>query len=317
MDILHEIIDAEKRIRQYILKTPVLESKELSKLIEGKVYLKLESEQHTGSFKARGSLNKVLSLTPSARKRGLVTASTGNHALGFARALEIVHCKGDIYLPENASVAKVKTLANYNVSLKFQGSNGLATEMAGKENALKEGKIWVSPYNDLQVMAGQGTIGIELIEQLDHFDYALINVGGGGLIGGTGTYLKEKRPRTKVISCQPVNAPEMAMSIEAGEIVGLTEPLYTIADGCAGGIEEGSITFPVCQHVIDESMLVSEAEIVSAMRFVAHTHHKIIEGAAAVPVACLIKNKEHFKGCTVVIVICGANIDIEKFKTLV
>jgi len=317
MDILQEILTAEKRIRPHILKTPLLESKELSKLIGGKVFLKLESEQYTGSFKARGSLNKVLSLTEDEKKRGLVTASTGNHALGFARALEIAKCKGTIYLPKIASKSKVKSLENYDAELRFHGPSCLSAEMYAKEKAREQNKIWVSPYNDLQIMAGQGTVGFELVEQLDDFDYALINVGGGGLIGGIGTYLKKMRPQTKIISCQPENAPEMAMSLKAGKIMGLEEPLETLSDGSAGGIEEGSITFPVCQSVIDDTILTTEEEIASAMKFIAHTHHKIIEGAAAVAVASLIKNKERFKGSTVVIVICGANIDIEKFKNIV
>lgn len=317
MNILNEILLAEKRIRPNILKTPLIESRELGKLISGKVYLKLENEQYTGSFKARGSLNKILSLSDEEKQRGVITASTGNHALGCARALEIAQANGTIFLPENASRAKVQALSNYTAELKFHGSDSLTTELHAKKVAEEENRVWVSPYNDPQIMGGQGTIGIELLQQLPQFDCALITVGGGGLIGGIGTYLKAHRPETEVIGCQPENSPEMALSVKAGHIVYLDEYIETLSDGSAGGIEDGSITFPICQQVVDDYLLATEEEIAEGIKFVVHKHHKIIEGAAAVTVAALVKNKERFQGKTVVLVMCGANIDIEKLKKII
>ena len=317
MNIYQEILAAEKRIRPHILKTPLIESRNLSELIGGKVYLKLENEQYTGSFKARGSLNKLLSLTEEEKKRGAITASTGNHALGYARALEITGVKGRVYLPENASKAKVAALKKYPVELKFHGMDCLTTELYAKAKAQEHDKVWVSPYNDPQIIGGQGTIGIELIEQLPNFDYALITMGGGGLISGIATYLKKVKPAVKIVGCEPENSPEMTLSLNAGKIVGLEEEMETLSDGSAGGIEAGAITFPICQAVVDETILVEEEEIAAAIKFVAHQHHKIIEGAAGVAVASLIKNKDRFKGSTVVIVICGANISIEKLKKII
>lgn len=314
--ILNEIQLAESRIRPYTLTTPLIESRELSRLIEGKVYLKLESEQYTGSFKARGSLNKVLSLSEVEKAKGVVTASTGNHALGVARALELTGVRGTIFLPETASPAKVKALETYPVELKFHGRDSLATELHAKAIAEREGVIWISPYDDPQIIGGQGTIGRELCDQLEAFDYAFITIGGGGLISGIGTYLKARHPSVQVIGCQPENSPEMTLSLEKGEIVYLEEPLETLSDGSAGGMEEGAITFPICQQVVDRCLLVSEAAIADALRFMVYTHHKIIEGAAAVPIACLQKNAEHFRGSTVVIVLCGANIDGKKLKEI-
>ena len=317
MNIINEIDAAEQRIRPHILKTALLKSKALSQLIDGTVYLKLESEQHTGSFKARGSLNKVLSLTDEEKNLGVVTASTGNHAQGFARALDIVNCKGTVYLPGTAAAVKVKALKKYDVQLEFYGNNSLEAEIQAKKQALATQQIWVSPYNDPQIIGGQGTIAIELIEQLEDFDHLLITVGGGGLISGIGSYIAHKKPNTKIVGCLPENAPEMAMSIKAGKIVQLEEEMETLSEASAGGIEEGSITFPICQKVIDTTILVSEQEIAEAMKLVWNEHGKIIEGAAGVAVASLIKNKAQFKGSTVVIVICGANIDPNKFKTIV
>ncbi len=317
MAILSEILRAEARIRPHILQTPVIESRELSQLIDGKVYLKLENEQYTGSFKARGSLNKILSLTEEEKQRGVITASTGNHALGCASALEIAQARGTIYLPENASKAKVNALSFYDVELQFYGSDSLATELHAKEVAEKEDRIWISPYNDPQIIGGQGTIGIELTRQLPHFDYALVTVGGGGLISGIGTYLKAHRPDTQLIGCQPENSPEMSLSVKAGKIVYLDEYIPTLSDGSAGGIEEGAITFPICQEVVDDYLLATEEEIADGIRFVMHKHHKVIEGAAGVTIGVLKKNKDRFKGQTVVLVMCGGNIDIGKLKKLI
>jgi threonine dehydratase len=317
MNIFKEILAAEKRIRPHILKTPLIESKNLSDLIDGKVYLKLESEQYTGSFKARGSLNKLLSLNEDEKKRETITASTGNHALGYARALEIANVKGTVYLPENASKTKINALKNYRIDIKFHGFDNLAVELYAKKIAEQRNKIWISPYNDLQVIGGQGTIGIELLEQLGDFDYTLITIGGGGLMSGVGTYLKRMNSGTKLVGCQPENSPEMTLSLKAGRIVKIDEVKKTLSDGSAGGIEEGAITFPICQSIVNDTILVSEQEIESAIRFVAYEHHKIIEGAAGVAVASLIKNKDMFNRSTVVIIICGANIDIGKFKTII
>lgn len=317
MNILNEINLAEQRIRPYTLTTPLMESKELGKMIAGKVYLKLENEQYTGSFKARGSMNKILSLNDNEKEKGIVTASTGNHALGVARALEITGTKGTVFLPKNASKAKVAALSNYPADLEFYGTDCLKTELHAKQTAKENGAVWVSPYNDPQIIGGQGTIGVELCQQLEHFDYALVTMGGGGLISGIGTYLNKHRPATKIIGCQPANSPEMTLSLEKGEIVELPEFIDTISDGSAGAMEPDSITFPICQKIVDDCILVSEEEIKAALKFVVHQHKKIVEGSAAVTVASLLKNKEKFKGATVVLVMCGGNIDMEKLKKII
>lgn len=316
-DILAEINQAESRIRPYTLQTPLLHSRELSNIAAGSVYLKMESEQHTGSFKARGSLNKLMALDTEEKEQGIITASTGNHALGVARALEITGIKGTIFLPENAAASKVSALKSYEVNLEFYGKNSLETELFAKQSAHDRGAVWVSPYDDPQVIGGQGTIGIELCKQMENIDNVLICVGGGGLISGIGTYLKAQSPSTRIVGCLPENSPEMALSLEKGSVVHLPEFQETLSDGSAGGLETDAITFPICQQVVDECLLVNENEIAEGIKFMVHTHKKIIEGAAAVPIAVLKKYKERFKGSKTVIVICGGNIDIEKLKKLI
>ena len=315
-DIHNYVLEAHQRIKMHIHKTSLILSHELSEIIKGKVYLKCENEQHTGSFKARGSLNKMLSLTDKERSRGIVTASTGNHALGFARSLEIVGSNGAVYLPAKASEAKIRALSYYPVELVRHNGDSLATELHAKEIAGTNNSIWMSPYNDPMVIAGQGTIGYEICEELDHLNFLLATVGGGGLISGIGSYLKNERKNTKVIGCQPENSPEMTLSLEAGHIVDLPKFIETLSDGSAGGIEPDAITFGICQEVIDECILVSEDEIKEAIRLVFDAHKKIIEGAAGVAVASLIKEAVRFQGSTVVIILCGCNIETAKLLSI-
>ena len=315
MDWRKHIEQAAGRIGPHILHTPVLRSRYLE-AGGGHVYLKLENEQHTGSFKARGALNKVLSMSEAQRRRGLLTASTGNHALGFARALDIAGGRGVICLPENAQPAKVEALRQFDVELVFHGNDCLETELHAKQLAAEQGMAWVSPYNDPAVIAGQGTVGKEILDDLPDVDAVLATVGGGGLISGVASWLKASKPETEVIGCLPENAPEMCLSVQRGERVALDDPPETLSDGSAGGFEPGSITFPICQQKVDDYVLVSEPEIAAAIRWSVEKHHKIIEGAAGVALGAFMKNRERFAGKTVAIVICGGNISLEKLRDL-
>ena len=318
IDEIHaEIAEAENRIRPYILTTPLIESHYLSNIINGKVYLKCENDQYTGSFKARGSLNKVLATPVSLRKKGFVAASTGNHGLGVGRAVQIANAPGQVFLPKSASQAKIKDLSHYPIELKYVDGDPLATEVFAKRMAEQTGRIWLSPYNDKHVIAGQGSIGLELKKQVDKIDFLLATVGGGGLISGIGSFLKTEGSDIQIVGCQPENSPEMTMSLEKGEIIRSFPSKETLSDGSAGGIEEGAITFPLCSKIIDSCILVSESEIRDAIRVVFFHHRKVIEGSAAVAVASLIKEKEVFKGAHVVIVLCGGNIDTSKFLSIV
>lgn len=276
----------------------------------------MESEQYTGSFKARGSLNKLMWLRETNENFFPITASTGNHGLGFARALDLLGIEGRVYLPETAVESKIEAIKTYEVELVFYGDDPYKTEMHAKKLAGKNRKwIYVSPYNDPQVIGGQGTIGIEILEDLNAPDNLLVTVGGGGLISGIATYIKRHLPDIRIVGCQPENSPEMCVSVRAGSYKEI-ESKPTLSDGSAGGFERDSITFDICKNLADEFILVSEDEIKNAIRFMADKHKKLVEGAAAVAVASFIKEADRYSGQKTVIVICGGNISYEDLKLI-
>ncbi len=314
MDLRQRIEAAEKRIRPHVRETPLEYSYPLNKISQCEVYLKLENLQVTGSFKARGALNKILSLKDSTSK--IVTASTGNHGLGVANALSVVKKDGIIYLPKGASAAKVDAIKMRGVPVEFYGDNCEETERYVRKISEANHQIYVSPYNDIDVMAGQGSIGVELLRQLPDMDAVFISVGGGGLIAGIAAYLKAVNPKIEVVGCLPENAPVMFECIKAGKIIEVPEK-PTLSDATAGGIEAGSITFEICQRGIDDYVLVTEDEIAESMRLVLRHHHLIIEGSAGVALAALLRNKEKYKGRKVVVLICGGNVSETVLKKLI
>ncbi len=311
-----EVLAAEERIRPHIRKTYLEYSPFLSNTIEGNVYLKLECMQYTGSFKYRGALNKFLSLSSKDRQGPVITASSGNHGTALAAILQKFGGKGVVFLPENASAAKVKHLRQYGVDLEFFGTDCIMSETLAKETAEKNRQVFISPYNDPQIIGGQGTIALELLSQLETIDTVLVPVGGGGLISGIAGYLKTVDERIHIIGCQPENSAVMFASIKAGKIIAMTSR-PTIADGTAGGIEPGSITFDICQETVDDFITVSENEIRSAMRHMIEQHQLLVEGAAALSVACLLKDKYRFKEKNSVLIISGKKITAEVLKEIV
>lgn len=316
LNLVEETGRAARRIGPHVLRTPLFRSVYLDELNGGEVYLKLESEQYTGSFKARGALNKVLSMSAEEKANGLVTASTGNHAQGFARALAISGDHGMVYLPENAEPSKVEALRHYGVELAFYGDNCLETELHAKQQAADRGMVWVSPYNDPMVIAGQGTIGREILEDLPDVDAVLATIGGGGMMSGVAAWVRAHRPEAQIIGCLPENSPEMYLSAMKGEIVELEDLPDTLSDGSAGGCEPGAVTFDLCCELVDEYILQTETEIADAIRWMVDKHHKIIEGAAGVALGAFMNNAERFRGKKVAIVICGANITTATLKRL-
>jgi len=315
MDFIKEAKEAEKRILNYVRKTPLEYSPFLSKEGKNKTYIKLENLQLTGSFKIRGAINKILSLTIEDRERGVITSSSGNHGAAFAYITDKFDIDGTIYLPKNASKAKITSLRNYGANLKFYGYDCVQTETHARNISLKQGLAFVSPYNDPKIIAGQATIGIELLEQLKDIDVILVPVGGGGLISGIAGYLKSINKNIEVIGCQPINSAIMYESIKQGKIVTI-DSLDTISDGTAGGIEENSITLNFCQKYVDDFILVSELEIKDSIKLMLQHHHMLIEGAAALTVSSYLKNKSKFEDKKVVLVISGAKISLEKLKEI-
>ena len=305
--------EAEARIRPHIRTTPVEFSPHLSQVGDSRVYLKLENIQLTGSFKVRGALNKFLWLGKEERRRGVVTASSGNHGAAVAYVLQKFQCPGKIYLPEGAVPAKVDALRGYGAQVEVQGTDCVEAEALAREEAGRTGRVYVSPYNDAQVVGGQGTVGLELAQQVEGLDAVLVPVGGGGLIAGIAGYLKSLNPAIGITGCQPINSCVMHESVKAGKILPLpSEP--TLSDGTAGGVEAGAITFDLCRQLVDDYVLVSEEEIKAALRLVLARHHMLIEGSAALSVAAFLKTKERFRNKTVVLVLSGARLGLDDLR---
>lgn len=314
MNVHDEVVAAEARIRPYVRQTPLERAFDLSDAAQ--VFLKLENLQATGSFKLRGALNKLLTLDEAERRRGLVTASTGNHGLAVAHALETLGLRGSIYLPETASPQKVAMLRRYDVDLTFHGHDGVEAEREARRVSEAEGRVYVSPYNDPRVVAGQGTIGVEVLRELAGVECVMASVGGGGLIAGLGGYLKTVRKNVEIIGCLPRHSPVMYESIRAGRVVE-TPVQPTLSDGTAGGIEADAITFDLCRQVVDDWVLVEEDAIRQAMRLVFEQHRLVVEGSAGVTVAAFLQRQDRLRGKTVALILCGGNIDVDTFRTVV
>ena len=310
-----KVIEAADRIRPVVVETPVEPIDGLAPNIETEVFFKLENLQSTGSFKLRGASNKILSLSPVEAARGVIAASNGNHGLGVAAAAKAAGIAAEVYVSNHVSPSKVRRIEEYGSHIKRIGDDPLEAELAARAAASQQGKVFISPYNDIQVMAGQGTIAVELLRQLPPMDAIFVAVGGGGLIGGIGAYLKYASPHTEVVGCWPDNSPVLYESIKAGRILDVAEQ-PTLSESTAGGLEPGSVTLEICSRVIDSSVLVSEAEILEAMRRVRALKGWTIEGAAAVAVAAFLKNAGRYKGKRVAVVICGANVSEKVLSAL-
>jgi len=314
---IHELArDAQPRICPHIRRTPLEPAADLGRENGGRVFFKLESVQHTGSFKVRGALNRLLALDENERKAGVVTASSGNHGLATAFGMDRLGIEGTIYLPENASPLKVRMLEDLGARVRFHGADCDQTEAHARRQAEKTGRVYISPYNDPLVIGGQGTIGLEILEQLPTVDCILASVGGGGLISGIAGVVKAVAKKVTVVGCLPENSPAMAVSVRAGRI--LDVPMQaTLSDGTAGGIEPDAVTFDACRTLVDDWQLVTEAEIRRAMVRVFQNHRLVIEGAAAVAVAGFLKMASRLKGMSVAVVICGRNIDANLFTRII
>lgn len=309
------ILAAEARLRGLARVTPLDYSLGLSRLTGAHVYFKLEHLQHTGSFKLRGAGNKILSLAPEQLRQGVVAASTGNHGLGVCYAARQAGARATIYLPNDVAAAKLTMMKELGGQPVLIAGDCLAAELQARAAAEASAQVFISPYNDWEVIAGQGTIGAELERQLAHIDAVFIAVGGGGLIAGMATYLKAVSPHTRIVGCWPEGARALYESLRAGRIVEVPEA-PTISESTAGGVEPGAITFPLCQQLIDECVLVSEREIRAALRLIIEHERWIVEGAAGVAVAALLKEGAQYAAQNVVVLLCGRNIAAEKLQSI-
>lgn len=305
-----------KRIESGVITTPLHHSTALSTQTGVTVLLKCEHLQNTGSFKLRGALNKLSRLAEEQDAREVIASSSGNHGLATALSASILGFKATIYVPETASPMKVNAIEALGAQVIKIPGEPLLAEIAAREASEASNIILVSPYNDLDVVTGQGTIALELLQQCPDLDGVLVSVGGGGLISGIGTYMKAVNPSVEVIGAWPKIACTLHDCLEAGEIISVDEE-PTLSDGTAGGVEEGAVTFPIAQKVIDTKILVSEQDIASAMRLIADTERWIIEGAAGVAVAALIQEASRYQGKKIAVVLCGRNIALEKYLSAV
>lgn len=312
--LTEKIADAQSRVGTHVRETPIENSAHFRRITGCETLFKLENLQHTGSFKVRGALNKVLSLTEEEWERGVVAASSGNHGLAVAWTTSKLGIGCTVFVPEDASETKVAAMREYGAEVHFHGDDAAVSEARAREVADEAGLVYISPYNDSEVVAGQGTIGVELTRQLDGLDAIFVPVGGGGLISGIAGYLKGiAGGGVQVYGCQPENSAVMHESVEAGRVLDLSSKL-TLSDGTAGGLEPGTITFGPCRDWVDEWVLVSEEEIKEAMNLFMDAHHLMIEGAAGVSVAALLKRQEELRGRKVAVVVCGANISLATLK---
>jgi threonine dehydratase len=305
---LHDFMVARNRIAPYIQHTPLRHSKFLSRLSGADVWLKLESLQPTGSFKVRGALNKLMILSEAEKSKGVVTASAGNHGLGLAYAGETLGFAGvTIFIPQTAPKAKVEKLQRYTVTLHQTGQSYEEAHQAAESFATQTGAQYLSAYDDVDVVMGQGTCGLEILLDLPRADVILVPTGGGGLLSGIALVAKAINPLIKIIGVQPEASPSAKLSLEQRRPLDPYDHEPTIADGLAGGF--GAIPFYLASTLVEQILLYSEADIRQAVFTLVHQEQLIVEASGAIAIAPLWQNPALFEGQTVVCVLTGANID--------
>ncbi len=305
-DLLPLIDEAAARVYSVVKETPLVRlAGALPAGPAGDVYAKLEQLQHTGSFKLRGATNKLMSLSPAQAAAGVITSSTGNHGLGVATAAKHLGIDAEVFLSEQVTELKREKIRERGARVRIVGSDPLAAEVAARAAARASGRTYVSPYNDPHVVAGQGTVAVELLRQLPDLEAIFIATGGGGLISGIGSHLRHAAPRAEVIGCWPANSSVLYQCLEAGRIFDAPE-LPTLSESTAGGVEENSITFDLCREVMHRGVLVTEEEILAAMRW-GHRQGWAMEGAGGVALAAYFKEAGRYADKRCVVLICGGN----------
>jgi len=301
-------------INKYIHKTPIVSSSSLNKIYNSNIFFKLELFQKTGSFKTRGAINKLLKLSDLERDKGVITISAGNHAQAISWACSQFNIKSKIVMPFDASPSKVEATKSYGGEVILTKNN-----MMDECNDIKEreGLTFVHPFDDIDIILGQGTIGVEIIEKLNNIDYAFISIGGGGLISGIACVLKSINPKIKIIGVEPINSNVMTKSISSNKPETFdTNINKTLADGLAAPFA-GNLTFEFVKKYVDEIINVSENEMIESMRVIIERLKVIPEAAASACFVPILKNKLSIKtNANSIIVLCGGNIDLDKLKKL-
>ena len=312
VDVPAEVRAAEERARPHLLTTPVVPALGLSAELGSPVVLKCENLQHTGSFKARGAVSKVLSLTREELDRGIVTASTGNHGAAVAYAGSIVDVAPLVVVPKGANPSKLTAIERLGGRIEVIGTDSVESELGARRLADERGLTFVSPYNDPAIIGGQGTLGLELLEQVAELATVFVAVGGGGLASGVAGIVRALSPSTRIVGCSPANSAVMYHSLRGGEILDLpSEP--TLSDGTAGGVEPGAITFDILAELLDDFVTVGEDDIRRAFLDLIEIEHMLVEGSAAMAYAAARTHARATEGTTAVI-LCGGNVGTEKLR---
>ncbi len=316
-----DIAAAARRIEPHVRRTGLFVSAAMSERTGATVAVKAEHEQHTGSFKLRGATNVVHQLDETQLAHGIVTASSGNHGIATATAAATRNTPCTIYLPAGASPSKIDAIRRLGAHIvTVDSTDAIDAEAAARSHAGAGGLLYVPPYNDADVIAGQGTVGAEILADaraagLTTIDAVVVAVGGGGLISGVATWFKAHSPHTRVIGASPANDQAMRASIAQGRIV--TSPSSpTYSDGTAGGIETDAITFDHCRRLVDDWPEVSELDIARAVADMIDDHHVVVEGAAGVALAAASDYATAHPGHTVVAVSCGANVSAATLRSM-
>jgi threonine dehydratase len=329
-----DVYEARRRLAAHLQPTPLLLAPWLSSIADGDVYLKLESLNLTHSFKIRGALNAALKLVeatgkPSAFAQSapadkvgvsppdqhaptVVTASAGNHGRALALAAEKLGLTCVVFTPASAPETKKSAIRRHGAVLHADCEDYDVAEAKAREFAQSDGATYISPYNHPDVIAGAGTVGLDLIEAMPSFDVVVIPLGGGGLAGGVGLAVKAAAPRVTIVGVEVEASAPFTLSLEAGRIMAIT-PRASLADGLTGNLEAGSITFPLVKQVVDYVVTVSEDDLTSAMRGLAAEEHLIVEGAGAAATAAVIAGKTSAPGQRVISLVTGGNVDLPKW----
>ena len=312
---LDAVLRARERIREHVAETPLVRSAPLSEELGCEVWLKCENLQLTGSFKVRGATNKVRSLAEDGPLPPIVAASTGNHGAAVAFAARSVGETATVFAPEGTSPAKLLLMRELGARIELFGRDGVEAELHARSEAEARGACYVSPYNDAAVIAGQGTLCLELLESEPRFDAVFCALGGGGLTAGIATVLRELAPETRLYASSPESSAVMIRSVAAGRILDLpSHP--TLSDGTAGGVEEDAITFPLLQELVSDYVMVPETATRRAFARFLSSHDLRIEGAAAMALAACRMQARELQGATVCVVLCGGNVDDEVLARL-
>lgn len=309
MITLKDVQSARERIAGITHVTPILNSEQLSKVCGNEIFLKCEHLQKTGSFKIRGATNKVIQAVQDGAK-SVTAASSGNHGQAVAYIANRYGVPATIVVPVDASNCKINAIQAYNGRIEKCGLTSAERLPRAKEIAIEEGGVFIPPYDDPYIMAGQGTLGLEILEQVQDIDAVIVPVGGGGLISGILTAIKENNPKIQIIGVEPSIANDTYLSLQNGKITAI-QGTSTIADGLRTS-QPGDMTFPVLLKYLDDLVLVSEDEIRQAFSFVMERMKQLIETSSATTVAAAMFNKLPFQGKKVVTLISGGNVDLDK-----